>query len=95
MKGRKTEEWIEISKHFTIGKNKNPKQFIKNFERIGGIDVTLLKGFLKHIPKDATIGVYVTKQEQGRIRKGDLAPLHSHGWFLAPTVAEDSEGEFK
>ena len=75
----------------TIGQITNSKDIRNIGTRIGGIDVELMKAFLKELPKrkkgeTRSIGIYITKKSYGRIKKGQLAPIHCKGVILAPML---------
>ena len=74
----------------TLSKRKNPRELTKNWKRIGGMRVGLLKKFLEKLPNENdVIGVYVTKKKVGRINKGTLSPFHCKGVFVAPMIVDD------
>lgn len=52
-----------------ILKKGRSKKYTRNYRRVGGIRVGLLRKFLKYLKDDNIIGVYLDKQN-------DLTPLH-------------------
>lgn len=85
-------EKLDIENKKVIGRLKLDTEikFLKKYKRIGGIDIRLLRQYLKYTKKDGgkVIGVYITQE-------GNLAPLHSKGWLLAPRIGEDDKSELE
>lgn len=76
----KKEDFEFFNEEFTLGKLKN-SEIVKEWKRIGGFDVALLKDFLNLLPKEEnglSIGIYISKKK--------LAPLHCKGFVLSPLI---------
>lgn len=84
-----------LSDDGTMGELNNPREWLKKFKRIGGLDIELLKKIIKKMPKKSEIGIYICKKDCGRIKKGMLAPIHNNAWILAPTIDSETPREFE